>query len=93
MASIQSVLMHYLVAYYRKHGKIRWAKHSQFQPLNFLWKYLRGVLAISVYCLPIAKNSQENFRGTFRNRENRESLAQQIFPRLRYLHLCHSVEL
>ena len=44
-------------------------------------------LATSVYyLLPIyiAKNSRENFRCTLKNRENSESLAQQIFPRLRH---------
>ena len=29
-------------------------------------------------------NLRKNFRGTPENRENRESLAQQIFPHLRY---------
>ena len=52
--------------------------------MKFSWKYFCGALATSVYYLPIAKNSQENFCGTLKTRENRESLAQQIFPRLRY---------
>ena len=43
-------------------------------------KYFRGALTTSVYYLPIAKNSRENFRGKLKNREN---LAQRIFPRLR----------
>ena len=40
--------------------------------------------ATSVHYLPIAKNLQENFCGKLKNRENRESLAQKIFIRLRY---------
>ena len=42
-----------------------------------------------VYCLPIAENSWENFRGTLKNRENHETLAQQIFPRLRYIFIFY----
>ena len=63
-------------------GKIRWAKHSWFQ----LYEVFRGALATSVHYLPKAKNSRENFHGKLKNRENRESLAQRIFPRLRYTH-------
>ena len=37
-----------------------------------------------IYCIATAKNSRENFRGTLKNRENHECLAQRIFPRLRY---------
>ena len=37
-------------------------------------------MATSVYYLPIAKNSWENFYGTLKNHESYESLAQQIFP-------------
>ena len=40
-------------------------------------------MATSVHYLRIAKNSRENFRSKLKNRENRESLAQRIFPRLR----------
>ena len=42
-------------------------------------------MATSVHYLRIAKNSRENFRGKLKNRENREYLAQRIFPRLRYI--------
>ena len=52
---------------------------------NFLRKYFRGALATSAYYLPIAKNSWENFCGKLKNCEYRESLAQRIFPRLRYI--------
>ena len=48
-------------------------------------------MATSVYCLPIAKNSRENFCGTLKNCENHESLAQRIFPRLRYSMICKHV--
>ena len=58
---------------YCKRGKIRWAKQSWFQP----YEVFRGALATSVYCLPMAKNSQENFCGTLKNRK---SLVQRIFP-------------
>ena len=51
---------------------------------SFSRKYFRGALATSVHYLPKAKNSWENFRSKLKNRENHESLAQQIFPRLRY---------
>ena len=40
-------------------------------------------MATSVYYLPIAEHSWENL-GTLRNCENHESLAQQVFPCLRY---------
>ena len=44
-------------------------------PMKFLQKYSRGALATCtiVYCLPTAKNSQDNFCGTLKNHE---SLAQ-----------------
>ena len=47
-----------------------------------------SALTTSVYCLPIAKNSWENFCGTLKNHKNYESLAQQIFPRLWYITCC-----
>ena len=50
----------------------------------FLRKYIRSALATSVHYLPIAKNSRENFHGKLKNCENRERLAQRIFPRSRY---------
>ena len=52
--------------------------------MKFSRKYFHGTLASSVYHLTIAKYSWENFRGTLKNRENHKSLAQQIFPHLRY---------
>ena len=75
------------VARYRRRGKIRWAKSLRFQPykLSFSRKYFRGALASSVNYLPIAENSRENFRGKLKNRE---SLAQRIFPRLRYAYIA-----
>ena len=60
------------VGIYRKRGKIRWAKHSRFQPYEvFRGNTFRGAVATSVrYYLRIAKNSRENFRGKLKNREN-----------------------
>ena len=68
---------------YRRRGKIHWAKHSRFQPYEVFHRntFAASALATSVYYLPIANNSQENFHGTLKNYEN---LAQQIFPCLRY---------
>ena len=41
---------------YHKWGKIRWAKHSQFQPYEVVCgEYFRGTLTSSVYYLNIAK--------------------------------------
>ena len=34
----------------------------------------------------LVQDSRENFRGTFENREKRKSLAQRIFPSLRYIY-------
>ena len=66
---------------YRRRGKISWAKYLWFHPYEvFLWKYFHGALVTSVYYLPIAKNSWENFCGKLKNHENHESLAQRIFP-------------
>ena len=70
---------------YLRRGKIRWAKQLWFQPYeirSFSRKYFRTALATSVYYLPTAKNSWENFCGTHKNYE---SLDQRIFPRLRYM--------
>ena len=51
------------------------------RPVKFLRDYFRGALVSSAYYLTIAKFSQENLRDALKNREN---LAHQIFPRLRY---------
>ena len=73
---------------YRRRGKIRWDKRSRFQ----LHQSFRG----NTFTLPWPKvliiqyNQREtlifteNFRGTLENREKHKSLAQRIFPRLRY---------
>ena len=53
--------------------------------MKVLRKYFRGTLATSVHYFPKAKNSQENFCGKLKNHKNHKSLAQRIFPRLRYL--------
>ena len=53
--------------------------------MKFLWKYFRDALATSVHYLPKANNSRENVHSKFKNHENRESLAQRIFPHLRYI--------
>ena len=39
-------------------------------------------------CTKLVHIHRKNFRGTLENREKRESLAQQIFPRLWYIHRC-----
>ena len=49
-------------------------------PMKFFTEILSWCIGhYNVYFLPVAKNSQENFHGKLKNRE---SLAQQIFPRL-----------
>ena len=57
--------------------------HS-FSPMKFSREYFCGALASSVYYSTIAKYSQKNFRGTFKNHENHKRLAQQIFPYIWY---------
>ena len=52
--------------------------------MNFLQEYFRSALASSVHYLTIAKYSRENFHDILKNHEKSESLAQLIFPRLRY---------
>ena len=47
--------------------------NRSFSPIKFLQEYFRSALATGVYCLPIAKNSWENFCGTLKNHK---SLAQ-----------------
>ena len=51
--------------------------------VSALWgisqKYFHGALASSVYCLTVAKYSQENLHSTFKNCENHENLAQRVF--------------
>ena len=59
---------------YRKRGKICWAKYLRFQPYE---AFCGNTFAVHwPPCLPIAKNSWGNFRGTLKNCENRKSLAQ-----------------
>ena len=84
-------MLHCIV--YRKHGKIRWAKHSRFQPYEV---FRRNIYAmhwppVFITYLYRANNSQENFCGTLKNRENHNNLAQQIFPHL--LHTGQAVQL
>ena len=54
-----------------------------FSLMKFFTGIFHGALVSSVYYLTITKYSQENFHGTLKNHENHESLAQQIFFRLR----------
>ena len=75
---------------YRKRGKIRWAKLLQIPPnevfhgKTFAVPYVcNNAIIRSFY--NINKYSWENFHGAFENRENRISLAQRIFPCLRYI--------
>ena len=60
-----------------------------FSPMRFFAEILSQCIALatSVYYLPIAKNSQENFCSNLNNRENHECLVQQIFPHLRYVYI------
>ena len=73
---------------YRRWGKIRWAKYSWFQ-IKVFTETLLHCLGHKCSLFSTIKerhlNSQENFRGTPENREKHDSLAQQIFPHLRYL--------
>ena len=55
-----------------------------FSPIKFSRKYFRGALATSVHYLPIAKNSQENFRGKLKNRE---SFLFTVYAQLRYVRM------
>ena len=59
--------------------------HS-FSPMEFFVGILSWCLGQKCLLFNITKYSQENFRGTLKNCENRGSLAQQIFPRLRYVY-------
>ena len=72
---------------YRKQEKIRWATDStqwSFSEKNFHsalhLKHLNNAIIRSLYI--INKHSQKNFHSTVENREERESLAQQIFAHL-----------
>ena len=75
---------------YHKRGKIRWAKLSWIPPnvvfhgKTFAVPYVCNNATIqSIY--NINKDSWENFRSALENSENHKSLAQQIFPCLRYI--------
>ena len=57
-----------------------------FSPIKFFTRIIfHDVLTSCDYCLTIAKYSWENLHGTLKNYENHESLAQGIFPCLRYI--------
>ena len=76
------ILLEFHHLQYCRRGKIHWAKHSWLQ----LYEVFHGNIFVVhwppvFYYLPIAKNSQENFCGKLKNRK---SLAQRIFPCLRY---------
>ena len=71
-----------------KRGKIRWAKHSRIPPnvvfhgKTFAVPYVcNNAIIRSFY--NTNEDSQENFQGAL---ENHKSLAQQIFPCLRYIY-------
>ena len=71
---------------YRKRGKIRWAKLLWIPPNEVIHGKTFAVPDVSQYLsnaiIYTCKYSRENFRGAL---ENRESLAQRIFPCLQYL--------
>ena len=73
---------------YRKRGKIHWAKFLQTPPNEVIHRKTFAVPNVSQYLskaiVYTCKYSQENFRGALENCENCESLAQRIFPHLRY---------
>ena len=64
---------------YREGGKVRWAKHSWFQPYEDFAGILLRAFASSIYYVNIDKYSRENFRGAL---NNRESSVNRTFPRL-----------
>ena len=76
----------YYIILYRRRGKIRWAKYSAIEVFAEIFsrclchKY-------SLFSINKVKHlySRKNFCGTSENHEKRRSLAQRIFPRLRYL--------
>ena len=84
---------------YRSRGKIHWAKYSQlnrhrsFRGNIFALPWPQAVHKYSLFSIIKKRHLylRKNFRGTPENREKRENLAQQIFPRLRYMHACMSV--
>ena len=70
-------LLHWLYNYsiYRKYGKIRWAKHSRFQPDEV---FCGSNLA--VHWPPVLKIHGKTFTILSKTVKNYKSLAQQIFP-------------
>ena len=56
-----------------------------FSPVTFSQEYFHGALVSGVCYLTTAKYLLENFCSTFKNRENRNSLAQRIFAHLQYV--------
>ena len=91
MLLVSSYYLPYVYTY-RKRGKIRWTKLSQIPP-NVVFtgilsrcltlQHLNNAIIQSLY-----KDSRENFRGALENCEQRESLAQRIFPRLWCTVIC-----
>ena len=59
-----------------------------FSAIKFFTEIISRCIGHQCLFVPIAKNLQENFHGTLKNCKNYESLAQQIFPRLRYITCC-----
>ena len=55
-----------------------------FSRTKFSQESFHHALASSVNYLTIAKYLRKNFRGTLKNHENHESLAQRIFPYLQW---------
>ena len=75
---------------YHKCGKIRWTKHTWFQPYEVFHRntFAMPWLASSVYYLTITKYSWESFHVT---PKNCKSLAQRIFPCLQYACILYEI--
>ena len=74
---------------YRRRGKICWAEYLQFQRYQ---SFHRNTFTLPSHKCPLFStikerrlNSRKNFHDAPENREKCESLAQQIFPRWRYM--------
>ena len=70
---------------YHKHGKIRWAKHLSFQPYEVFCRSNFAVHWPLVFIAYLYLKIHGKTHSTLKNPENHESLAQRIFPRLRYV--------
>ena len=82
-------MLMYHCLYYRKRGKIHWAKLSRFsQFLGVPWKFFREYKCLSLIneylCTAYGQGNTKIFPQKLWWCWNREYLAQRIFPRLRH---------